>query len=111
MTAALEGGEWPAARLDRTLPPGKPRYPFYTRLGGPQGGKSRPHRDSIPDRPAHSQSLYRLNYPAHINMAVMSLNVKKLPALRQVHSPFQSQFSTYCDLVLPLSIPSIISFT
>jgi len=30
------------------------------------GGKSRPHRDSIPDRPARSQSLYRLNYhPPH----------------------------------------------
>ena len=29
------------------------------------GGKSRPHRDSIPDRPALSQSLYRLSYPAH----------------------------------------------
>jgi len=30
-----------------------------------RGGKSRPHRDSIPDRPARSQSLYRLSYPAH----------------------------------------------
>jgi hypothetical protein len=29
------------------------------------GGKSRPHRDSIPDRPARSLSLYRLSYPAH----------------------------------------------
>ena len=29
------------------------------------GGKSRPHRDSIADRPARSQSLYRLSYPAH----------------------------------------------
>ena len=29
------------------------------------GGKPRPHRDSIPDRPAPSQSLYRLSYPAH----------------------------------------------
>jgi len=29
------------------------------------GGKSRPNRDSIPDLPAHSQSLYRLNYPVH----------------------------------------------
>ena len=29
------------------------------------GGKSRPHRASIPDRSARSQSLYRLNYPAH----------------------------------------------
>ena len=29
------------------------------------GGKSRPHRYSIPDRPARSQSLYRLSYPAY----------------------------------------------
>ena len=27
-------------------------------------GKSRPHRDSIPDLPARSQSLYQLSYPA-----------------------------------------------
>ena len=31
------------------------------------GGKSRPHRDSILDRPTRSQSLYRLSYPAHID--------------------------------------------
>ena len=37
MTAALEEGEWSAARLGRTLPPGKTRYPIYTRFGGPQG--------------------------------------------------------------------------
>ena len=60
MTAALEGGEWSAARPGRTLPPGKTRYSFYKRLGGPQGrygrteGKSRLHRDSIPDRPVRS---------------------------------------------------------
>ena len=30
------------------------------------GGKFRPHRDSILDRPARSQSLYQLSYPAHI---------------------------------------------
>jgi len=29
------------------------------------GGKSRSHRDSIPNRPARSQSLYRLSYPAY----------------------------------------------
>jgi len=29
------------------------------------GGISRPHRNSIPDRSARSQSLYRLSYPAH----------------------------------------------
>jgi hypothetical protein len=37
MTAALEGGEWSAARPGRTLPPGNIQYPFYRRLGGPQG--------------------------------------------------------------------------
>ena len=37
MTLALEGGEWSAARSGRTLPTGKNLYPFYRRLGGPQG--------------------------------------------------------------------------
>ena len=41
MTAALEGGEWSAARRGRTLPPGKTRYPLYRRLGGPQGRSGR----------------------------------------------------------------------
>jgi len=42
MTAALEGGEWPAPRPGRNLlPPGKTRYPFYRRLGGPQGRSGR----------------------------------------------------------------------
>jgi hypothetical protein len=30
-----------------------------------RSGKPRSHRDSKPGRPAHSQSLYRLRYPAH----------------------------------------------
>jgi len=37
MIAALEGGEWSAARPGRTLPAGKNRYTFYKRLRGPQG--------------------------------------------------------------------------
>jgi len=37
MTAALEGGEWSAARPGCTLALGKTRYPLYRRLGGPQG--------------------------------------------------------------------------
>jgi len=39
MTAALEGGEWSAARPGRTLPLGKTQYPFYRRLGGPEGSR------------------------------------------------------------------------
>ena len=50
--------------------PGKDPVPILQEDGwapGPvqTGGKSRPHRDSIPDRPARSQSLYRLSYSAH----------------------------------------------
>ena len=41
MTAALDAGEWSAARPGRTLPPGKTQYPFYWRLGGPQGRSGR----------------------------------------------------------------------
>ena len=59
MTATLEGGEWSATRPGRTLPPGKKPVPILQEVGwapGPvwRGRKSRPHRDSIPDLPAHS---------------------------------------------------------
>jgi hypothetical protein len=39
--------------VSAALPPGKTRYPLYRRLCG------------SPERPAGSQSLYRLGYPAH----------------------------------------------
>ena len=50
--------------------PGKEPVPIVQEAGWARGpvwtdGKSRPHRDSIQDRPARSQSLYRLSYPAH----------------------------------------------
>ena len=51
------------------LPPGKTRYPLYGRLGGPQGRSGRVRKISpttgirSPDRPARSESLYRLSYP------------------------------------------------
>jgi len=35
------------------------------------GGKSLPHGDPIPDRPACSQSLYRLSYRAHNQIRVL----------------------------------------
>jgi len=41
MTAALEGGEWSAARSGRSLPPGKTRCTFYRRLGRPQDRSGR----------------------------------------------------------------------
>jgi len=52
---------------------GKDPVPIVQEAGwapGPvwTGGKSRLHRDSIPDRPGRSQSLHRLSYPAHYNL-------------------------------------------
>jgi len=58
-----------ASRSGRSLPPGKNRYPLYRRLGGPvwTGAENlAPTGIRSPDRPARSQSLYRLHYPAHI---------------------------------------------
>ena len=47
------------------LPAGRTRHPFYRRLGGPRGrsGQDAPTRIRSPDRPARSESLYRLRYP------------------------------------------------
>ena len=51
------------------LPPGKIRYTLFRRLGGPQGRSGRVRKIShptgirSPDRPARSESLYRLSYP------------------------------------------------
>ena len=79
MTAALEGGEWSAARPRRTLPPGKTRYPFYTRLGGPQGRSGRAENlvpTGIRSRTVQpvAQSLYRLSYPAHSSKYIWRTN-------------------------------------
>jgi len=35
LTTALVGGKGSASRPGRSLHPGKTRYPFYRRLGGP----------------------------------------------------------------------------
>ena len=58
--------------------PGKDPVPILQEAGwapGPAwtGGKSRPHRDSTPDRPARSQSLYRLSYRAHELMYICTV--------------------------------------
>jgi hypothetical protein len=46
---------------------------------------------------------------AHVVATVVLFFISQ-PILRQAHSPYQSQFYSYCDLVLPLSIFSILSF-
>ena len=63
MTAVLEGvsGQQPAPAA---FTPGKDPVPTVQEAGlapGPvwMGGKSRPHRDSTPDRPARSQFHFK----------------------------------------------------
>ena len=83
MTTALERGEGSASRPGRSLPPGKTRYPLYRRLGGPQGPSGQVRKISPPtgiqppDRPARSQSLYRLSYPAHAGTSDIRLNSRR----------------------------------
>jgi len=68
MTAVLEGVSGhrhaPAALYPRERPGTHFTRGWVGPRAGLEGGKSRPHRDSIPDRLARSQSLYRLSYPA-----------------------------------------------
>jgi hypothetical protein len=51
------------------LRPGKTRYPSYRRLGQPHARSGRVRKNlapigiRAPDRPARSESLYRLSYP------------------------------------------------
>ena len=74
------------------LSPGKTQYLLYRSLGGPQGRSGRvrkitPTGIRSPDRPARSESLYRLSYPGQrklkgmrsiINIVKISQPVQKL---------------------------------
>ena len=77
MTAALDGGEWSAARPGRILPPGIEPVPVVQEAGwdpGPvwKGRKSRPHRDSIPDRPARSSVAIPTELPGPLGSLLLS---------------------------------------
>jgi hypothetical protein len=73
MTSTLAVGEWSAARPGPHYTHGKDPVPIVQEAGWASepvwtGAENlAPHRDSIPDRPARSQSLYRLSCPAHTN--------------------------------------------
>jgi len=73
MTAALEGGKWSAARPDPV--------PILQRAGwAPRpvwtGGKSRRHRDSIPDRPARSSVAIPTELPGPLYIYIYIYKVK-----------------------------------
>ena len=104
MTAALEGGEWSAARPGRTLPPGKTRHPFYRRLGGGQGRSERAENlvpTGIRSRTVQpvAQLLYRLSYPTHANIST-------LPIIQVKISDILYQYNEYKLFVKNISFRS-----
>jgi len=123
MTAALEGGEWSAARPGHTLPPVKTRHPFYRRLGGLQGRSGRAENlvpTGIRSRTVQpiAQSLYQLSYLAHKNNfntnTHTSANIKKLSAyeictLNNVLRPYKAPLSGDFFNKIPLPVHTELS--
>jgi hypothetical protein len=106
MTTALEGSEGSTLRSGRSLPPGKNRYPLYRRLGGPQGRSGRVRKISPPpphdilstDRPAGSQSLYRLSYPES-RKYTLSFSVQNWPSSLREIKDVQGKYPYICASV------------
>ena len=76
--------------------PGKETVPIVQEAGWAPGpvlkdGKSRPHRYSIPDRPARNQSLYRLSYPAHYICMFIYVCMYACMCVYNVMTSFRSQ--------------------
>ena len=67
----LDGVGWSAPHPGRFTPGKETRYPLYRRLGGPPGPvwtgteNLSPTGIRSPDRPAHSESPYRVRYSGH----------------------------------------------
>ena len=76
--------EWVVSSTPRPhYTPGKDPVPIVQEAGwapGPvwMGGKFRPHRDEIPDRPARSQMLYQLSYSDHKYSVMETLKLMML---------------------------------
>ena len=103
MTAALQGGEWSAARPGSTLLQEKTMYPFYRRLGRSQGRFGRAENlipTGIRSRTVQpvAQSLYRLSYPAHLSYSkrttIYTEDIRRHKATRNSYK---------CNLLAPLS--------
>jgi hypothetical protein len=77
-TSALDGGEWSTARPGH-FTPGKTRYPFYSRLGGPQGrsGRVRKISPATGFDPRTVQSLASRYTDCAIPAGLTKLNLRK----------------------------------
>ena len=94
LTSALDGCEWSAPRPG-CFAPRKTRYLLYRKLGGPQVRSGRMRKFSpptgirSPDRPACSESPYRLSAPCPRWWWYQVLKI--LPLLRYVVMKFQQE--------------------
>jgi len=65
---------------------------------GPRAGLNgcgifRPHRDTTPDRPGRSESLYRLRYPTHVSK---NIYVYDSFSIKPKHVPRCSKEDGFC---------------
>jgi hypothetical protein len=67
-------GEGSASRPVRSLPPGRPGTHCTGGWLGPRAGLDRCGKSRPPDRPARSQSLYRLRHPAYSHIHNATIN-------------------------------------
>jgi len=93
--------------------PGKDPVPILEEAGWAPGsvwtgGKSRPHQVSIPDRPARSQSLYRLSYRAHTQHMIKSKR-RKLHLKTRFNHPEQETYVMTCERQVPSNKTHFIS--
>jgi len=103
MTAALEGSDWLAARPGHTLPPGKTRYPFYWRLGGPQGRSGRAE-NLVPTgiRSRTVETVVRISAVSEINLFCV-YNISSLDHVVSQINPIYMLFTSHLLFCLHLS--------
>jgi hypothetical protein len=99
---------WVVSNMPQQLyPPGKTWYPLYRRLSGPQGRSGHvqkippPTGIRSPDRPARSQLLYRLSYPAHLKLCIYVWNFVSM------YARHFSKFTLFPTAVSHLHIHSV----
>ena len=95
MTAALEGGEWSAARPGRTLPPGKTWYPLYINRLTPN--------DPYMGRTAPLTSKRCILY-------IYSANIGTEYFKHALYSPFFYLQSAVCFIMLTCLVPVLFTF-
>ena len=84
-------GEGSESRPGRFLPPGKTRYPFYRRLGGPHGRSGQVRKISLPpgfdSRTVQPAASHYTNYSTQPKSSSLKLNIlSKLRVFKILHT-------------------------